>query len=102
MSVAAESHDEVVQLVELSRQQAAALIPFGGGTSVTGALLCPADEPRTIVSCDTSQMASLLSLCTINLTARVQAGIIGQDLERVLNASGHTCGHEPDSYEFSR
>ncbi|KAJ1355155.1 hypothetical protein KIN20_012454 [Parelaphostrongylus tenuis] len=29
------------------------------------------------------------------------AGIIGQSLERQLNAKGHTCGHKPDSIEFS-
>uniref|UniRef100_F1KYD5 Alkylglycerone-phosphate synthase n=1 Tax=Ascaris suum TaxID=6253 RepID=F1KYD5_ASCSU len=29
------------------------------------------------------------------------AGIIGQSLERQLNAKGYTCGHEPDSIEFS-
>ncbi|OZC06273.1 FAD binding domain protein, partial [Onchocerca flexuosa] len=29
------------------------------------------------------------------------AGIIGQDLEKQLNEKGYTCGHEPDSIEFS-
>lgn len=37
-----------------------------------------------------------------NLTARIEAGIIGQDLEKQLQARGYTAGHEPDSYEFSR
>lgn len=37
-----------------------------------------------------------------NLTARIEAGIIGQDLERELATRGYTSGHEPDSYEFSR
>lgn len=36
------------------------------------------------------------------MTARIEAGIIGQDLEKQLRAQGYTTGHEPDSYEFSR
>uniref|UniRef100_A0A0M3I5H1 ATP-dependent (S)-NAD(P)H-hydrate dehydratase n=1 Tax=Ascaris lumbricoides TaxID=6252 RepID=A0A0M3I5H1_ASCLU len=31
----------------------------------------------------------------------IKAGIIGQSLDRQLNAKGYTCGHEPDSIEFS-
>lgn len=37
-----------------------------------------------------------------NLLACFEAGVIGQVLERTLNRKGYTCGHEPDSYEFSR
>eukprot|EP00064_Thunnus_orientalis_P016181 superscaffoldBa00003152_g16244 len=36
-----------------------------------------------------------------NLTAHVEAGIVGQELERLLNESGYCTGHEPDSMEFS-
>lgn len=36
-----------------------------------------------------------------NMTACVQAGIRGQDLERDLKMSGFVSGHEPDSMEFS-
>lgn len=36
-----------------------------------------------------------------NMTALVEAGIIGKDLEKELSRYGVTCGHEPDSIEFS-
>jgi len=36
-----------------------------------------------------------------NLTARIQAGINGQELERQLGEKGYCTGHEPDSMEFS-
>ena len=88
--------------MRLASEHGVALIPYGGGTSVTGALLRPAGERRTVASVDTSQMARVLSISAANLTARCESGIIGQDLERVLQAQGFTCGHEPDSYEFSR
>lgn len=51
-----EKHDDVVTVVRIATKCGAAIIPFGGGTSVSGALCCPDDESRTIVSLDTSQM----------------------------------------------
>lgn len=79
-----------------------ACIPFGGGTSVSGAAACPINERRTIISLDTSQMNKILWIDRDNLVACCEAGIIGQDLERELRSRGLTSGHEPDSYEFSR
>ncbi|XP_005300516.1 alkyldihydroxyacetonephosphate synthase, peroxisomal isoform X1 [Chrysemys picta bellii] len=94
-------HDDVVKIVELACKHNLCIIPFGGGTSVSSALECPADERRTIVSLDTSQMNQILWIDEKNLTAHIEAGIIGQDLERQLGESGYCTGHEPDSMEFS-
>ncbi|XP_073162078.1 alkyldihydroxyacetonephosphate synthase, peroxisomal isoform X12 [Lepidochelys kempii] len=94
-------HDDVVKIVELACKHNLCIIPFGGGTSVSSALECPADERRTIVSLDTSQMNRILWIDEKNLTAHIEAGIIGQDLERQLGESGYCTGHEPDSMEFS-
>ncbi|KAK8390152.1 hypothetical protein O3P69_013013 [Scylla paramamosain] len=96
-----DGHKQVEKMVELASRHQVVLIPFGGGTSVSGALLCPEEEGRMIISLDTSQMNSILWVDEKNLTARIEAGIIGQDLERQLRARGYTSGHEPDSYEFS-
>lgn len=94
-------HDEVVKIVKLAYELNVALIPFGGGTSVSGAITCPQDETRSIAVVDTSQMNRLLWLDKGNLVACFESGIVGQDLERVLHAEGLTMGHEPDSIEFS-
>ncbi|GAA6108085.1 alkyldihydroxyacetonephosphate synthase, peroxisomal [Tachysurus ichikawai] len=94
-------HDDVVKIVELACKHNVCVIPFGGGTSVSSALECPPEETRSIVSLDTSQMNRILWIDEKNLTAHVEAGIIGQDLERQLNESGYCTGHEPDSMEFS-
>ncbi|XP_046989334.1 alkyldihydroxyacetonephosphate synthase [Schistocerca americana] len=96
-----ESHEAVVQLVELANKHNVVIIPFGGGTSVSGAVSCPSQERRTIMSLDTSQMNRILWLDRNNLLVCCEAGIIGQDLERELQSQGFTAGHEPDSYEFS-
>lgn len=97
-----ECHDDVVKIIKLCAQYGLVCIPFGGGTSVSGASSCPANERRTIISLDTSQMNSILWIDRENLIACCEAGIIGQDLEKQLRLHGLTSGHEPDSYEFSR
>ena len=95
------SHEEVVNIVRIASQYDVVLIPYGGGTSVSGAVTCPENEKRPIAVLDTSQMNRMLWLDKSNLLACFEAGIIGQDLERVLSEEGLTMGHEPDSHEFS-
>lgn len=94
-------HDQVVCIVNSAYAHNVAVIPFGGGTSVSGAVTCPQNENRCIVALDTSQMNKMLWLDRPNMTVCFESGIIGQDLERVLRPLGLTVGHEPDSYEFS-
>ncbi|XP_057321712.1 alkyldihydroxyacetonephosphate synthase [Microplitis mediator] len=94
-------HDDVERIIRICVKYGVACIPFGGGTSVSGAASCPVQERRTIVSLDTSQMNRILWIDRENLVACCEAGIIGQDLERELRSRGLTSGHEPDSYEFS-
>lgn len=95
------SHEEVVKIVQLAFDNDVVLIVFGGGTSVSGAIHCPQDEKRSIAVLDTSQMNKLLWLNKENLTACFESGVVGQDLERVLNEHNFTLGHEPDSIELS-
>ncbi|KAM5267852.1 alkyldihydroxyacetonephosphate synthase, peroxisomal [Hipposideros larvatus] len=94
-------HDDVVKIVNLACKYNLCIIPIGGGTSVSYGLMCPEDETRTIISLDTSQMNRIIWVDENNLTAHVEAGITGQELERQLKESGYCTGHEPDSLEFS-
>lgn len=96
-----QCHDDVVKITALCCKHNVVIIPFGGGTSVSGALECPAEERRMIVSLDTSQMNKILWIDEKNLTAHCESGIIGQDLEKRLAEKGFCTGHEPDSMEFS-
>jgi alkyldihydroxyacetonephosphate synthase len=93
--------DEVRAVIGAAVEHGACLVPFGGGTNVSGALLCPEDERRTIVSIDMRRMRRVLSVDRANGCALVEAGITGADLEAALGAIGFTCGHTPDSIEFS-
>lgn len=56
------NHGDVIKIVELVNQHNIVLIPFGGGTSVSGAVSCPSNEKRCIVSLDTSQMVNITIL----------------------------------------
>lgn len=94
-------HEDVVKIIKLCARYGSVCIPFGGGTSVSGAASCPKNERRTIILLDTSQMNRILWIDRGNLIACCEAGIIGQDLEKQLRLQGLTSGHEPDSYEFS-
>lgn len=96
-----ESEAQVQALVELAMTNHMVLVPFGGGTNVTEALRCPADEARTIVSVDMQRMHRVLWIDTQNRTACIEAGAVGRHLARVLAEQGWTMGHEPDSLEFS-
>ncbi|XP_071788558.1 alkyldihydroxyacetonephosphate synthase, peroxisomal-like [Asterias amurensis] len=94
-------HDSVVKIVELACKHNVCVIPFGGGTNVTKSVQCPAEEKRMIVSLDMSQMKRILWVDEKNLTAHIEAGIMGLDLEKELGNYGLCTGHEPDSMEFS-
>jgi alkyldihydroxyacetonephosphate synthase len=95
------SEEEVQAIVAAAIAHDACLVPYGGGTNVSGALLCPEDEARTVVSMDMRRMRRVLSIDRANGCALVEAGITGAELEAALGAEGCTSGHVPDSLEFS-
>jgi alkyldihydroxyacetonephosphate synthase len=96
-----DSAQDVVEIVRLADAHGAALIPYGGGTNVSGALLCPVGEKRMIVSVDMRRMSRLLTVDRQNHMITVESGITGKALEAELELHGLTCGHVPDSMEFS-
>jgi alkyldihydroxyacetonephosphate synthase len=97
------SEEEVERLVDVARKKGWCLIPFGGGTNVSNATRCPAEdiEKRPIVSVDMKDMCRILWLNEEDGLAHVEAGITGRQLVDELERRGYTMGHEPDSIEFS-
>lgn len=59
------------------------------------------NETRSIISVDVTRMNHIKWVDKKNMTACVEAGIVGKDLENELAKYGVMCGHEPDSVEFS-
>ena len=95
------NEEQVSAIVKAALQHDVSLIPYGGGTNVTEALLCPTDEERTIVSVDMSRMNRILWIDPTNRMARIEAGAVGRHIMAQLESYGFTMGHEPDSVEFS-
>ncbi|MEK6228558.1 MAG: FAD-binding oxidoreductase [Actinomycetota bacterium] len=93
--------DEVAAVLRAALDADAVLIPFGGGTSISGSLEASAEERRTVVSLDLSRLSRVLAVDEASRLARIQAGAFGPDLERQLNAQGWTLGHFPDSFTHS-
>lgn len=95
------SHKHVEQIVALAHKHDVVIVPFGGGTTVSEALLLPKDEKRMIVSLDMHHMNRILKLDMRSLMVTVEAGMVGKAFEEQLNKYGVCVGHEPDSMEFS-
>ncbi|HST40261.1 MAG TPA: FAD-binding oxidoreductase, partial [Conexibacter sp.] len=96
-----DSEEEVSAIVQAALRADAVVIPFGGGSSISGSLEPPADETRPVISLDLGRLDRVLEIDTVSRLARVQAGVFGPALEEQLNARGYTCGHFPDSFTHS-
>ena len=79
----------------------AVVIPFGGGSNIVGSLEAPVDEPRPVVSVDLGRLDRVVEVDAEARLARIQAGVLGPEMERQLNELGWTMGHFPDSFSHS-
>ncbi|HYP43638.1 MAG TPA: FAD-binding oxidoreductase [Propionibacteriaceae bacterium] len=92
---------EVQLVVDRAVAADAVLIPFGGGSNISGSLQAPADETRPVISVDLGRLNRVLDVDTESGLARIQAGALGPDIEEQLNLRGWTLGHFPDSFTHS-
>ncbi|HUA05106.1 MAG TPA: FAD-binding oxidoreductase [Solirubrobacteraceae bacterium] len=90
--------DEVSAILDAAMRFDAVVIPFGGGSSISGSLEAPATETRPVISVDLERLDQVLEIDADSRLARVQAGVFGPDLEEQLTARGYTFGHFPDSF----
>jgi alkyldihydroxyacetonephosphate synthase len=95
------SEAEVEAVLRAALDTDAVVIPFGGGTNISGSLEAPAGEPRPVVSIDMARLDRVLDIDATSRQARVQAGALGPQLEQQLNDRGWTLGHFPDSFAHS-
>ena len=96
-----DDEEAVAAVLRAALDADAVVIPFGGGSNISGSLEPPAAETRTVVSVDLSRMDQVLSIDETARLARVQSGVSGPRLEEQLNARGWTLGHFPDSFAYS-
>jgi alkyldihydroxyacetonephosphate synthase len=95
------SESDAQDIVNLALEYNVCLVPYGGGTSVSNALLLPKSETRMIVSVDMRPMNRILWIDRENYQASVEAGITGQQLGDLLTAEGFTMGHDPGRVDIN-
>jgi len=94
------STSEVEQVLAFAVEHGLAVVPFGGGTCVTGGLVANRGGAAGVVSLDLCRMKQLLAVDKISMTATLQPGLRGPAAEALLAAEGLTIGHFPQSFEF--
>ncbi|ACI92434.1 FAD linked oxidase, C-:FAD linked oxidase [Afipia carboxidovorans OM5] len=96
------TEDDIVQIYRWCENDNLAAVPYGGGTSVVGGVNPPShDRYRGVVSIDMKYFNKVLEIDKASQSARIQAGILGPDLERQLKPSGLTMRFFLQAWEFS-
>lgn len=93
-----DGHGEVEAVLAWASRHRVAVVPFGGGTCVTGGLAARRDGLAGVVSLDLVRMKWLLAVDEVSMTATLQPGLRGPEAEALLAAHGLTLGHHPQSY----
>ncbi len=93
---------EVEAVLDWALSAGAAVIPFGGGTSVVGGVEARVDGRYAgVVTIDLKALDRVLEVDAVSLAARIQAGATGPRLEQQLAEQGLTLRHFPQSFQFS-
>jgi alkyldihydroxyacetonephosphate synthase len=96
-----DGHDEVGAVLAWASEHRVAVVPFGGGTSVTGGLAARRDGFAGVVSLDLVRMKRLLAVDEVSMTATLEPGLRGPEAEALLAEHGLTLGHYPQSFEHA-
>jgi alkyldihydroxyacetonephosphate synthase len=94
-------HDDVEAVLAVAGRHRLAVVPFGGGTSVTGGLVARREGFAGVVSLDLVRMKRLLAVDHTSMTATLEPGLRGPEVEALLAAEGLTLGHHPQSFEHA-
>jgi len=96
-----ETHEQVAAVLALAVEHHLAVVPFGGGTSVTGGLVARREGYAGLVSLDLVRMKQLLAVDHVSMTATLEPGLRGPEAESLLAEEGLTLGHYPQSFEYA-
>ena len=96
------SEEELVSVMDWCDEMNIAVIPYGGGSSVCGGVETQVgDSYSGVISLDLRNLNEVLEIDRESRSARIQAGILGPDLEASLKKENLTMRHYPQSFEFS-
>lgn len=96
------NEQDIIDVMDWAGGVNAAVIPFGGGTSVTGGVEpVVGDRYDAVITIDTTLLNKVLEIDDTSRCARIQAGALGPDLEAQLRPRGYSLRHYPQSFEHS-
>ncbi len=95
------THADVRALLDLAVRHRLAVVPFGGGTSVTGGLVARREGLAGVLSLDLCRMKALRDVDLTSMTAVLEPGLRGPEAEALLAEHGLTLGHFPQSFEYA-
>ena len=95
------SHDAVLAVLAAAERHRIAVVPFGGGTSVSGGVEALEGGLTAVITLDLRRMSELVSIDTVSLTATMQPGLPAPRAEELLGAQGLMLGHLPQSFEHA-
>ena len=85
--------EQVAAILRWATANAVMVTPMGGASGVCGALA----PKRGELVLDMGGLDRILEIDEVNLTCRVESGVNGMTLEKMLNEKGLTLGHYPSS-----
>ncbi len=91
------THNEVIKVVKIANEYKIPISPVGGGTSMTLGIQAPSGS----IAVNLCQMNQVLLINKDSLYITTQVGILGPELERILNHENLTLGHFPQSFVYS-
>jgi len=91
----------VLEILRYCSDHGIAVVPFGGGTNVTGGLDPTRGQFSAVISLDLRRFDELHSLDKESGIAELGGGVTGPDAERLLGEQGFSLGHFPQSFEYA-
>lgn len=82
---------EVREIVLLANEEKVPIVPYGGGSGLMGGAL----SLRPGIVLDLRKMDRILKIDGASMSARAQAGVVLESLEKALNKKGLILGHDP-------
>jgi alkyldihydroxyacetonephosphate synthase len=95
------SDDEVTAVLAVAGERGLAVVPFGGGTAVTGGLEPDPGRHRGVISLDLRRLSGLVAFDEVDHEATFRAGTTAPAAEALLAERGFELGHFPQSFEFA-
>ena len=96
------NEQDIADLLDWCSDHDVAVVPYGGGTSVCGGVEADVgDAYQGAISLDLQRLNRVLEIDRTSRAARIEAGILGPELEQRLGEQGLTLRHFPQSFQFS-